>query len=583
MFTIVDTLDKLKACEKVLFDTPLIACDLEASDLDTRTAIIEGIGLGTNLQQFFIPFPNGFEEKIIANFLENLFGITTVIFHNAKFDMKLLLENDLPIPKNFHDTMIMSWLIDENSKHGLKPLSKEILGKEIKKWASLNRQPDLFRGEEDIIAELAEYCCEDVNNTFALYEYFYPMLDKAGVLIDYERVELPMILVLINMEMRGIRIDVSWLQQKQVEAKAELARLDKLIAQRIEEVAPKGYVVSMRSPQQLEALLFDVLKYPSIKETPGGKRSTDNEVLEEIVKKNKLKDDDIVPMLLKYRDLDKLNGTYLIALAEQAGIENVIHANFLQHGTVTGRFASNEPNLQNIPTRHDEWNVRSAFIPREGYKFLIADYSQIELRMLAHFSRDENMIKTFVDGGDIHSTTMKLAGITERRVAKNVNFGIVYGIGPRGLVQLIGGKEEKAKQYIERFLNGYPMVKDFIRRVKQQTLNIGTVEMITGRKRHFHEFQDNRWFNTISRQAVNTKIQGSSADLIKVAMIKLAPLLHEIDAHMLVQIHDEIIIETPLDKVQEAKKIIKDTMENAIKLRVPVVANIVEGDRWVKE
>ena len=193
--------------------------------------------------------------------------------------------------------MIMSWLIDENSQHGLKALAKEILGKEPKKWKDLTKQVSLFVGEQEIMEELAKYCCEDVENTYALYQHFYPQLEKNGVLVDYEKVELRIIPVLMNMEMRGIKVDVSWLEQKQKEAKAELQRLDEAIKKKVAEIAPRGEVILLRSPQQLEKLLFDILKYPVIKQTPAGKRSTDNEVLQEIIKQKKLKEDDILPML----------------------------------------------------------------------------------------------------------------------------------------------------------------------------------------------------------------------------------------------------------------------------------------------
>lgn len=582
MFTIIDSLDKLQQARKALSKTDIIACDLEAEGLDTKKSAIQGIGFGTDTDTFFIPYPNNLDHEEVVKILTEIFE-KQVIFHHAKFDMQLLLENKFPVPKRIHDTMIMSWLIDENSQHGLKPLSKVILGKEPKNWKDLNKSIDLFVTQEEIMSELAEYCCEDVANTFLLYKHFFPQLEPAGALIDYERIEVKLIPVLTAMEMRGIKVDVSWLQQKQQDASKELVRLEKLILDKIKEhTGNERALYNIRSPKQIETILFDVLKYPVVKETNSKKRSTDNEVLLDIVKKFKLTEDDIVPLLLKFRDLDKVNGTYFVALANQAGLTNTIHANFLQHGTRTGRLSSSDPNLQNIPTRHDEWNVRDAFIPREGYKFLIADYSQIELRMLAHFSRDEHMVNTFIEGGDIHATTMKLTGITDRRIAKNVNFGIVYGVGPRTLSAMINKSEKDAKKYIDSFLNGYPQVRAFIHRVQQLTLSTGIVEMITGRKRHFHEFQDRRWYTTIARQSVNTKIQGSAADLIKIAMIKLHPLLKQYDSHMLVQIHDEIIIEVPLANVEPVKKIITDTMENALKLRVPVVANIVEGDKWIK-
>lgn len=582
MYTIIDSLQKLQDAKLVLEKEEFIACDTEASDLNTKTATMEGIGFGTKDSTFFIPFPHSFPQGLIEDFLAKLFE-RTIIFHNAKYDIKLLKHNNLPVPEKIQDTMIMSWLIDENNSHGLKSLAKQFLGKDPKQWKEIKRQPDLFRGEEDIIKELADYCMDDVVNTYELFELFNPQLDEQGVRIAYERVELKLIPVLINMEMRGIRLNVSMLNEKSEKAKKELWRLEKDIVTKIKEKVPKNYPpINIRSPKQLEDILFNVYKYEVVKETEKGTKSTDVESLHEIIKRNNLKETDFLPMLLKFRDLDKVNSTYLVALAEQAGLENVIHANFLQHGTRTGRLSSNDPNLQNIPSRHDEWDVRTAFIPREGYRFLIADYSQIELRMLAHFSRDDHMVNTFNEGGDIHATTMKLAGITERRIAKNVNFGIVYGIGPRGLVALIGGKEEHAKRYINRFFEGYPMVRYFIDKVVAKTMQTGTVEMITGRKRRFHEFQDRRWFNSIARQAVNTKIQGSAADLIKIAMIKMEQALKEVGAFQLVQIHDEIIIETPVDKMERARDIINDCMTSALTLRVPLVANIVEGDHWIK-
>jgi DNA polymerase-1 len=583
MFTLVNSLDLLNESLDQLSDDLVIACDLEADSLDTSKANIEGIGYGTEYKAFYIPFPHNINNVDIINFLSKLFE-KTVVFHNAKYDMKLLLANSLPVPKKFHDTMIMSWLVDENRQHGLKVLTKEIFGKVPKKYDEVKRVPDLFTTQEDLVLEMAEYCCEDVKNTFALYKYFHPQLEEENVQVAYERVELKLIPVLMDMESRGIQVDVSWLQERSVAAHKELASLEARILNKLSKnmTSNEARFLNIRSPKQLERILFDILKYKVVKETASKKRSTDNEVLETIVRKHKLKETDVVPMLLKFRDLDKVNNTFFMTLAEQAGTENIIRANFLQHGTRTGRLASNAPNLQNIPSRHDEWNVRTAFVPREGYRFIIADYSQVELRMLAHFSQDKHMLDTFLTDGDIHGKTMELLGIDDRRIAKNVNFGIVYGVGPRTMSQLIQRPEVECKRYIEGFLSGYPQVRQFIYRVQQSTFRTGYVETIIGRRRHFHEFQDRRWFGNISRQSVNTKIQGSAADLIKIAMIKLHYALKEFDSHILVQIHDEVIVETPVDKIEEVKVVIKDIMEHALALRVPLRTSMVEGDRWIK-
>lgn len=222
------------------------------------------------------------------------------------------------------------------------------------------------------------------------------------------------------MEMRGVQMDVPLLKDKHEKAQKELRRLETEIVAKIKEKVPNGYqAINIRSPRQLEDILFKIFKYKSLKQTDSGKESTDAETLREIIRKEKLTDDDFLPMLLKFRDLDKVDGTYFVALAEQAGLESVIHCNFLQHGTRTGRLASSEPNLQNIPSRNDEWNVRQAFVPREGYKFVLADYSQLELRIMAHFSNDETMVHTFKQGGDIHAETMKAIG-SNRHHAKGL-------------------------------------------------------------------------------------------------------------------------------------------------------------------
>lgn len=574
---LVETDEQLKLLVDTLLKEEIIACDLEASELDVKKADIEGIGLGTSKQQFFIPYPNSFTKEQIDKVLKVVFNGRSVIFHNAKYDLKLMLENGLPWPDKFHDTMIMSWLIDEEGQHGLKPLATVILGRDVKKWNQLKREADLFTTIENIQEELADYCGDDVMNTYDLYFHFLPLLKQENLIIDYERLELKLIPVLVRMEYRGVKVDVKWLQEVGSRLKTELNSIDSIL---------KGVLgksnINIHSPQQLESILFNEFKYTPGRITNSGKRSTDNDVLEQIVKDNDLKENDFVPMLLKFRELDKIYSTYFVALLEQIDKNGIIHTNFMQHGTRTGRLASNDPNLQNIPTRSDEWNVRRAFVPRKGYKFLIADYSQIELRILAHFSQDNNMVKTFMEGGDIHAKTMELTG-TERRVAKAINFGLIYGMGPRTLAHTLSIKEEDAKKYIDKFFAGYPKVRFFIERVQQGTFNNGYVEMITGRRRRFREIRDRRWFTTIQRQSINTKIQGSAADLIKIAMIKLDPMLEPLDAHQLIQIHDEIIIETPINKVEEVKKIIKDTMENSLKLRIPITVKIVEGDYWVKD
>ncbi len=568
--------DQITSLISLMANEPLIACDLEATGLDVKKAKLSGVGLGTSSKQYFISFPNEHKEYI-GKVLSKIFKDKEVVFHNAKFDLELMYMNNLPWPEKIHDTMIMSWLVDEDNQHGLKPLSKALLGKDLKKWVQLDNEANLFRTDEDILKELSDYCGEDVASTYDLYFYFLPMLKKEGLTLDYEKIELKLIKVLARMELRGVKVDKDWLRGGMNKIKLTLSDLEVLMKERLSKPS-----VNIRSSKQLEDLLFNELGYLPTKVTDTGRRSTDNEALEAIIKDNDLKKNDFVSLLLRFRELDKLCTTYFEALLEQSGEDEMIHTNFMQHRTRTGRLASNAPNLQNIPTRADEWNVRKAFIPREGYKFLLADYSQIELRMLAHFSRDENMVNTFLEGGDIHAKTMELTG-TNRKIAKGINFGLIYGMGSRTLAHTLDIKEENARKYISKFFAGYPKVNYFIKRVQQNTFDKGYVEMITGRRRRFREIRDRRWFSTIQRQSINSLIQGSAADLIKIAMIKLGDILPKYDSHMLIQIHDEIIVEAPLDKTETVKGIIKETMENALKLRVPIKVNIIEGDCWVKD
>ena len=573
---VIETRQELANLEESLERKRIIACDLEASELDVRKADLEGIGLGTSAKQYFIVFSNGISQKEVGESLGRIFKDKVVIFHNAKYDLKILSKYGFPLPKKIHDTMIMSWLVDEEGSHGLKALAREILDRQPKEWKNLKKTLDLFTTKESIIEELANYCADDVRNTFDLYFYYLPILKKEDLLTDYERVELPLIHVLKDMELRGVKLDFDWLQNKRDEAEKTLKELEEKMLAKVD-----GEGVNIHSSQQLEVLLFQKLGYKPIRVLDSGRRSTDNKVLKALVKENDLQEDDFVPMLLKFRELDKIYRTYLIALMEQADENQVVHTHFLQHGTRTGRLASNEPNLQNIPARDDEWNIRKVFVPREGYKFIVADYSQIELRMLAHFSADDNMMDTFAHGGDIHAKTMELTH-TKRKEAKAINFGLIYGIGPRSLAQQIHKTEDEAKRYIHKFFSGYPKVRFFIQRIQQKARREGYVEMITGRRRRFKEIRDRRWYNLINRQAINTKIQGSAADLIKIAMIKLHRVLPSVGAYQLLQIHDEVVMEVLEDKIEETKKIIKETMEGVLKLRVPIKVGMEVGDYWVK-
>lgn len=917
---VVRNLEDLKLLYDTLKPLKMLGCDVETTALELDKMKLLGIGIGTNTKMFYVPWDYpGLKNEDTIKVLNSLFK-KPIIFHNAKFDMKVLTKFGFKEPADVHDTLILSWLSDETTNNGLKFLAKNLLNrdnvvefktveKKIKEWEAKRETPDLYEGgadyiDEDLIDEVGHYCMDDVRNTCDLYVFFKKQLVKEGIWDAYIKLEKPMIKVLNKMESVGVKIDKEWLTTKRDLAAQMLVDLE---TQMYTLIGKTKEEFNLNSPKQLEVLLFDELKYLPIKKTASGKRSTDNEVLNQLVKVNNLTDNDFVPLFLKYREMDKLHKTYLIGMLDQGGEDGIIHASFLQHGTRTGRLScvplttkiftdsgwktynqlhigervlgfslnekryvwtrlkkvhkgtgtvgmikinqghdpkykrgllstanhrwivknkkiigfceaakiprnfdtlilpkadvpdlysgsiltekeafiwgwyltdgavvksgtnnisyglqigvrkkrsiaildkglkgiphsknrykqkdghyvtqyylgtnifnpiykklgqispeelvlqmdrnsrqsmfsamlegdgsmrgekkrydrfgalehsdkpvcaifellclflnqpytfrkyklpitgktfieynlgvrelladrnsswspieevavwcpetevgtwvmleghqiaitgnSREPNLQNIPARHDEWDIRQAFIPREGHKFIVSDYSQIELRVLAHFSKDENMVQAFNEDFDIHAKTMEVTGITERRIAKAINFGLIYGMGPRSLAHGLGITEKEAEKYIELFFKGYPKVRPFIKSVQRFVKQNWYIPMLTGRRRRFIEEASRNWYSTVERQSINTKIQGSAADIMKIAMLKMDKVLPEFRARQLIQVHDEIIVEAPAEIIDDAAIAVQLTMEQAVKLSVPLKVGMQIGDYWVK-
>jgi DNA polymerase-1 len=340
------------------------------------------------------------------------------------------------------------------------------------------------------------------------------------------------------------------------------------------------------SPKQIEEYLFTVCGYNPIKITRTGKRSTNSYVLEDIVAQNNLQDNDFVSVLLKYRELEKIYSTNIIPLLELRDQNERVHTTFLQHGTISGRLSSQGPNLQNIPVRDDEWSIKKCFVPAKGYKLVVADYSQVELRVLAHLSKDIAMTETFKMDGDIHNTTAKLTG-TSRQRAKAINFGLIYGMSAGSLAKTLEIDYDDAQDYINRFFRGYPQAKNYIEGVYSESYKNGSVRTLSGRLRHLDAERVIALRNDVrgsvgrfKRMAINSKIQGSAADIIKIAMIKLARRLEPFSARLLLQIHDELVIETPNNCAEEVMNIVKNEMEHAIELSVPLKVEIETGESW---
>lgn len=510
------------------------------------------------------------------------------IAHNLKYDYKVLKQYDITVKGAMFDTMIAHYLLNPDGRHGMdylsevylnyKPVSIEtIIGKKGKNQGNF-RDADL-RTQTD-------YAAEDADVTFQLYELFAPQLKKENLEDLFYNIEMPLMEVLAKMELEGISLDEKWLAQESIDLENDLRQLET----KIFEIS--GEEFNMNSPRQLGDVLFDKMQLdPKAKKTKTGQYATSEDVLQKLASKH-----EIIQHILEYRTYQKLKSTYVDALPSQIDKDDKrVHTNFSQTTAATGRLASVNPNLQNIPIRTLRGQqIRGAFVSAEGKKIISADYSQIELRLIAEISGEDNMIKAFQDGEDIHaSTAAKLFNIpleevskTQRGQAKTVNFGILYGQGAFALAEQTGLSRSEAKQMIEAYYETYPKLKEYMAEQVKRAREIGYVETILGRKRHLKDINSGNFVVRAhaERNAVNAPIQGSAADVVKMAMIKIQKELEKekLQTKMLLQVHDELIFESPIDEVEVAKNIIKTEMENAIETQVPLLVEVGVGNNWLE-
>ena len=431
-----------------------------------------------------------------------------------------------------------------------------------------------------------DYAAEDADVTFQLYEVFSPQLKKENLEELFHKVEMPLMKILAKMELAGISLDTDWLSKESVDLENDLRELE----QKIFELS--GEEFNMNSPKQLGEILFEKLKLdPKAKKTKTGQYSTSEEVLQKLAYKH-----EIIQHILKYRTYQKLKSTYVDALpSEIEPKDNRVHTTFSQTTAATGRLSSLNPNLQNIPIRTARGQqIRGAFVAEEGKKIISADYSQIELRLIAELSGEDNMIKAFQNGEDIHaSTASKLFKIpldqvdkTQRSQAKTVNFGIIYGQGAFALAEQTGLSRTEAKQMIDSYYENYPKLKIFMTEQVEKARKNGFVETILGRKRHLKDINSNNFVvrGHAERNAVNAPIQGSAADVIKIAMIDIDKALSEggFKTKMLLQVHDELLFEVPEEEIEPIKALIKEKMESAMKTKVPLIVEVGVGNNWLE-
>ncbi len=508
------------------------------------------------------------------------------IGQNIKYDLIVLRRHGLEIRNISGDTMVASYLLDPTRRrHNLDEIARDTLGHKMISYKEVTRGLTRSQNFSHVSLEKAkEYACEDVHVTCVVKEKFHRELREKGLWKLYSEVEVPLIPVLADMEINGILVD-----------RAGLAELRKEFAKRLEKLEREifelaGHEFNIKSTKQLAEVLFQELNLPQLKKTKKKTGySTDVEVLKSLAKIHPLPE-----KLLEYRNLSKLKSTYVDGLEKEINPETGrIHTSFNQTVTATGRLSSSEPNLQNIPVRTEEGRrIRALFVASKGNLLVSADYSQIDLRVLAHYSEDENLIKAFRAGEDIHRRTAaqifdvepEFVTMEMRRVAKTVNFGIIYGMSAYGLAKELGIGRKEAKRFIDTYFDKYPGVKKFMTRIVEKARRQGFVETILGRRRYIKEIKSrNRIIRQFAeRTAINTPIQGSAADIIKLAMLKAAERFREKEpeTRLLLQVHDELIAECPEAEHETTASLLKETMEGVVDLLVPLKVAVGWGKNW---
>jgi len=591
-YHLVQTLEERTALASNLRKSASFTFDTETTGLDPRADKLIGISFAMKPHEaWYVTLPPDTEElkKALALFAP-LFADEAIekTGHNLKFDIAMLREAGVEVKGKLFDTMIAHYLLDPDQRHGLDKLAgthlgyapipiTALIGEKKSEQVSMTTVP---------LDKLSDYACEDADVTIQLREILEPQLEKRKLKEVFETIECPLIPVLVEMEANGIALDTAALGEISIKLAGEIAEQEK----KVYELA--GHEFNLNSPKQLGEVLFDEMHLvDKPKKTKTGQYQTNEEVLQHLAAEH-----EIVATILDYRGAAKLKSTYVDALPEDICKKTGrIHTSFNQAVTTTGRLASSDPNIQNIPIRTEQGQeIRRAFVPRSGnFTLLAADYSQIELRVMAHLSGDEGMKQAFIDGEDIHTATaarvfgVELADVTSdmRRKAKMVNFGIIYGISAFGLSQRLRIPRKEAAEIIENYFAQYPAVKTFMDGVIETAKEKGYVETISGRRRHIRDI--NSANGTVraaaERYAINAPIQGSAADLIKIAMIRIQKMLEEKQAKtkLLLQVHDELVFDLHKDE-QELIAEIQKLMQDALPLSVPLIVDCGQGNNWLQ-
>lgn len=587
-YQLVNSLEELKSLVQLLSQQSSICIDTETTDISPLRAELVGIGFSIEPKKaWYVPVNGNISKEEVLTLLKPLLENPAIGFygHHLKYDLHILMNEGITLANIGFDTILASYLLNSHSRqHSLDYLSLDLFGKvktPIQELIGKGKSQITMR--EVLLDKICAYCCEDVDFTARLKEHFSPQLEERGLHKLYYELELPLLRILAKMERRGIYIETAFLKELSIETAKEISSLAEMIYQMA------GEPFNLNSPKQLSQILFEKLGIKPPKKTATG-HSTNADVLDS------LKGDfPLAAKLLEYRSLEKLRSTYIDSLPLEVNPNtHRIHCNFNQSVAATGRLASQDPNLQNIPVRTEMGRkIREAFRPQlPNWSYLAADYSQIELRILAHLSEDPILMSAFLSNEDIHTFTasqifnIPIEDVTreQRYQAKTVNFGIMYGQQAFGLSQELGIDPKTAAAFIHMYFQRYHKVKEFIEKCKELTRHTGKAVTLLGRERLIPEIrsQNGNIRALAERLAVNTPIQGTQADLIKLAMLEIDRKLTEkkLKAYMVLQIHDELLFEVPDEEIEEVKELVHQAMSGVMPLKIPLVVDIHVGKNW---
>lgn len=587
-YHLVETLEDLDILLKKLSGHHEVCLDTETTGLNPMTADLVGIGFGvTPAEAWYVPLNGKMKKEDVVQSLQRFFNATRCGFfgHNIKYDLHILENLGIAIQNVCFDTLLASYVLEPQlRRHGLDDLCLEKLKLSKIPLESLIGKGKSQKSMRDVpLVQVGEYCCEDIDCTIRLKHLFEKELKEKKLSNVFFDIELPLLPILEKMERHGIFLDLDRLKE-----------IGKTLTQELETIKKKifeesGKEFNLNSPKQLSQVLFEdlALQKPAKSKTAF---ATGADVLEELAAVN-----EVASHILTYRGLEKLRSTYVEALPSSVNAKTgKIHCSFNQSVAATGRLSSQNPNLQNIPTRTKQGkSIRSCFKPaKKGWSFVGGDYSQIELRLLAHLSEDKELIGAFLAKEDIHAHTASLifnlpiTMITPemRHAAKTVNFGIIYGQGPYGLSKLLHISMKEASEFIKTYFERYPSIQKYLEDCRQSAREKGFSTTLMGRKRPIPEINNKNPAvrSAAERLAINTPLQGTAADLIKLAMIEIDTEVQQQEGSMILQIHDELIFEVPDTEVPTFKKLIKNKMEHVFKLKVPIVVDIAVGKNWAE-